>query len=314
MENPLITVIIPVYKVEQYLHTCLDSVLNQSYNNWELILVDDGSPDNCPVICDEYAAKDKRIKVIHKKNGGVSSARNIALDNTKGDYVTFLDSDDFWHPEYMGILLGMCLKYDADIAQCNFVRGVGKIFPKCKSSQTVKVFDNHSVFLKGYAKIILCAKLYKSYLFDGVRMPVGKINEDDFTTWKCYYKAKKIVVIDEALYYYTINNQSIMFISAKQPCLGFMEAYEERIDFFKSRGIKDMEDFSRGHLCKALLLTSSNKNLSAEQKNIVHSAFLDNWQKIKWSKNVAFPFRILFLMLRLLPKTTFKLLNLLRLL
>ena len=116
LENPLISVIVPVYNVEQYLKTCVDSVLNQSYKNWELILVDDGSPDNCPQICDIYVAKDDRVKVIHKENGGASSARNAALDIATGEYITFLDSDDFWHNDYLSTMIELCMQYNADIA------------------------------------------------------------------------------------------------------------------------------------------------------------------------------------------------------
>ena len=102
MNNPLISVIIPVYRVEKYIRTCLDSVLNQSYTNWEMILVDDGSPDRSGEICDEYAERDQRITVVHKQNGGLSSARNAALDlPPRGEFVTFLDSDDFWHKDYL---------------------------------------------------------------------------------------------------------------------------------------------------------------------------------------------------------------------
>ena len=102
--TPLISIIIPVYKVEQYLKECIDSIINQTYMNLEIVIVDDGSPDNCPLICDQYAALDKRIKVIHKKNGGLSDARNAGLNIITGDYVTFVDSDDVIHPEMINIL------------------------------------------------------------------------------------------------------------------------------------------------------------------------------------------------------------------
>lgn len=312
MENPLISVIVPVYKVERYLHTCIDSVLNQIYKNLELILVDDGSPDNCPIICDEYAAKDIRVKVIHKENGGVSTARNVALDNAQGEYIAFLDGDDFWHSEYLKILFDLCIKNDADIAQCNFIRGFETVFPDIYKTAKVKTFDNHTIFLKGYAKIIVCAKLYKRYLFDGVRMPEGKYFEDDFTTWKWYYRAKKIVVTNQPLYYYTQNNQSTMAGHTNQPRLDFIEAYEERIEFFKRNGVKDLEDFSRGHLCKAMLLISNNQLLTSDQKKIVDATFLSNWQHIKCSGKVAFSLRVLFLMFRFLPKVTLRLLKLVR--
>lgn len=247
---PLCSVIIPVYNVEQYLHTCVDSVLAQNFENFEIILVDDGSPDNCPQICDEYAAKDNRIKVIHKKNGGVSSARNMAIDNANGEYITFLDSDDFWQDGYLSIMLDFCLQHDADIAQCSFIRGTETTFPEIKKQYKIKVFDNHSIFLKGYAKIILWGKLYKRHLFEGVRMPEGKFFEDDFTTWKWYYKAMKIIVTDQPLYYYTENIESTMVGHSSQPRLDFMEAYDERIGFFKNKGEKDLEDFSRGTYVK----------------------------------------------------------------
>lgn len=312
MKNTLISVIVPVYKVEQYLHTCIQSVINQTYKNWELILVDDGSPDNCPQMCDEYAAKDQRIRVIHKENGGLSCARNVALDNTKGEYITFLDGDDFWHTEYLSIMLDLCLQHDAEIAQCSLIRGTETKFPEIKKKNKIKAFDNHSIFLKGYAKIIVCAKLYKRHLFDGVRMPVGKINEDDYTTWKFYYKAKKNLVTNQILYYYTVNENSIMAYQMKQPRIDFIEAYEERINFFKSNGVKDMEDFSQGLLCKSLLLTRNNPMLTSEQKNIVDATFMSNWQRIKYSGNVAFSLRFLFLLFLFMPKLTLRFINFLR--
>jgi glycosyltransferase involved in cell wall biosynthesis len=312
MENPLISVIVPVYKVEQYLRTCIDSVINQTYSNWELILVDDGSPDNSPRICDEYAAKDKRIKVFHKANGGVSSARNMALNNSKGEYITFLDGDDFLHAEYLAVLHNLSIKYEADITQCSFLRGTETVFPDIYKRIKVWTFDNHTIFLKGYSKIIVWGKLYKRKLLEGIRMPEGKPFEDDFTTWKWYYNANKIVVTDITLYYYTDNDLSTMSAHAKRPNLDFIEAYEERIDFFKKNGVKDLEDFSRGHLCKAMLLTSNNPKLSSEQKEIVDATFLANWKHIKFSHNIAFSLWILFFMYRLSPKSTLRLLNLVR--
>lgn len=312
MDEPLISVIVPVYKVEKYLYNCIDSVINQSYKNWELILVDDGSPDNCPQICDEYASKDKRIKVIHKINGGLSSARNVGLDIAKGEFVGFLDSDDFWHADYLKILLYLSEKHSADIVQCSFIRGTSTVFPTINKWIKVKSFDNHSIFLKGFSKIIVCCKLYKRYTIDEIRMPEGKINEDDFTTWKFYYRARKIVVTNQCLYYYTFNDKSIMANQLKLPRLDFIEAYKERIDFFNTKGEKDLEDYSRGHLCKAMLLTSNNPMLSEEQKEIVSETFLDNWRLIKFSRFIPLHLRFLFFMYRFFPKMTKRLLSFVR--
>jgi len=121
MKNPLITIIIPVYKVEQYLEKCLDSVINQDYPYLEIILVDDGSPDSSGKICDEYAKNDKRIVVIHKLNGGLSDARNVAINAALGEYITFVDSDDFIEEDYISTLLNLVQKYDADIAVSPFL-------------------------------------------------------------------------------------------------------------------------------------------------------------------------------------------------
>ena len=173
MSLPLISVFIPVHKVEHYLHNCVNSILSQSYSNWEMILINDGSPDRCGEICDEYAAKDSRIKVIHKENGGLSSARNAGLDYPpKGEFVTFLDSDDFWHPEYLETLMNLQQKYHADLVQCGFVRGSESVFPPIEGPISIDVLDNHEVFIKEKANVIMCGKLYRTSLFDGIIVTV----------------------------------------------------------------------------------------------------------------------------------------------
>lgn len=302
MKNVLISIIVPVYKVEDFINTCIESVLNQTYSNWELILVNDGSPDNSPEICDEYAARDQRIKVFNKPNGGVASARNLGLDNITGEYVTFLDSDDFFHPDYLENLLKLSIQHSADIVQCGFIRGVDKIFPIINTEEEIKVVDNYDVFLKGYAKIIVCGKLYKKYLFEELKIPENKLFEDDFITWRWYFKSKKIVVTNRLLYYYTDNNESTMAGYKKKPRLDFMEAYEERIAFFQEKKEKSMEDFSRMHFCKALLLTYENKMLTKEQKQLVLINFQENWDKIKNSKFVPIYLKTLFYTFNLAPK------------
>ena len=118
----LVSIIIPVYKVEKYLPNCIESILRQTFKDFELILVDDGSPDNCGEICEEYAQKDSRIKVVHQPNGGLSAARNSGIDIAKGDYLTFIDSDDFVFPHYLEILVKLCQENDADMSVCSSVR------------------------------------------------------------------------------------------------------------------------------------------------------------------------------------------------
>lgn len=258
--KPLVSVIVPCYKVEQYLPNCIESVIHQTYDNWELILVDDGSPDACGKICDNYGQHDERIKVIHKKNGGLSSARNAGMKVMTGTYVTFLDSDDFLHPEALKIIVCYALEKNADIVQCGFVRGSETHFPIWRESEKVQEYNNHSIFTKFLAKIIVWAKLYKRELLDGITMPEGIINEDDWTTWKIYYRAKNILVTNRPLYYYTINPNSIMGTAKKKPDTTYYGAYDERIDFFLHKGEKDLEDvraFSFVSHCCSLTQTSN---------------------------------------------------------
>lgn len=308
----LISVIVPVYNVEAYLEQCIRSVIAQTYINWELILVDDGSPDRSPEICDRYARQDSRIQVIHKQNGGLSSARNAGLDIFRGDYVTFLDSDDFWHPEYLQTLLALCEKKQTDIAQCGFLRGQATSFPVINCSPHIRIYNSHSIFLEREAKIIMWGKLYKSALFDRIRMPVGKINEDDFTSWKLYYRASGIAVTTQPLYYYTCNPQSIMAQQKRVPRLDFLEAYAERIAHFKEQGARDLEEQSRGHFCLALLLSLRNRNLTSDQSKQLHQTFDENYALISHSRYIPFTHRMLFDAFRIAPNSVIRILRLIK--
>lgn len=293
-KEPLVSVIVPCYKVEQYLSNCIESIINQTYGYWELILVDDGSPDKCGDICDEYAKKDCRIKVIHKENGGVSSARNAGMKVMKGDFITFLDSDDFLHKDAIAKMIALAIVYDAQIVQCDYVRGRDKQFPYWNKKEIISTYDNHSIFTKFMAKIIVCGKLYKSELLEDITMPEGIINEDDWITWKLYYKAKKIVVTNSPLYYYSENSNSIMGVLRKNPDTTYYGAYDERIRFFSEKGVKDLEDISRLQFCKSLLLSYSNKQLTEEQRKNIQILFRENWRRLKTSNIVPWVFKILF--------------------
>lgn len=307
--EPLVSIIVPCYKVEQYLPNCIESILYQTYTNWELILVDDGSPDNCGNICDDYAVKDNRIKVVHKQNGGLSSARNAGMKIMTGDYVTFLDSDDFLHKDALHILVKHAKKHDAQIVQCNFVRGSETVFPDWSNQEKVDVYDNHTVFTKFAAKIIVCGKLYKRELLDGITMPEGIINEDDWTTWKIYYKAKTIVVTNRPLYYYTVNPNSIMSIAKRKPDTTYYGAYDERISFFHEKKEKDLEDVSRLQFCKSLLLAYSNGQLTKEQRGEINGRFKAHWQVLRKSLVVPLILKVLFFCFTISPELVSKVAN-----
>lgn len=302
-----VSIIVPVYKVEKYIRTCIESVLAQSYTDWELILVDDGSPDKCGEICDEYARKDSRVRALHKENGGLSSARNFALDNNpQGEYVTFLDSDDFWHLDYLKTLMTLAQDNNADIVQCDLTRGTDTVFPKIEEKVKVNLYDNHTVFLSGAADIIMCAKLFKTSLWKEIRMPIGLYNEDDWTTWKLYYRANNVVVTTEKLYYYTYNPSSIMASTKKKPDLRYFAAYEERIGFFKDRNIDDLEHCSRLQFNKSLLLVYSNPQLEKEQRTQIYNRFMDNWKVLKHSPFISLFYKSLFRMFVCCPMITSK--------
>ena len=214
MEKDLISVIVPVYKVEEYLNRCVDSIINQTYKNLEIILVDDGSPDNCGKICDDYAKHDKRIKVIHKKNGGLSDARNAGLDIAKGKYIGFVDSDDYISENMYEILYKELVKNKADISICKYIY-FKNIIPEFTTDYEITSYTNIEAILElikiKQRKIQDYAwnKLYKRKLFKKIRYPKNFVFEDIGTTYLLFYEAKKIINIDCILYAYYDNSNSI---------------------------------------------------------------------------------------------------------
>ena len=236
--KPTISVIVPVYNVEPYLRQCIDSILAQTYSNFELILVDDGSPDNCGAICDEYAAKDSRIVVIHQENRGLSAARNAGLDIMHGEYVTFVDSDDLLHYQALEILHRYLNLYDADIC-----KGIGRMFEVdsevCMtdiSDPEIRCLTRHEACRELCESmnwmVIVCCKLYKSCIFDNIRFPVGKKHEDEAVMHRVLYLAEKVVSVWERLYYYRQNPTSIMHTYSLTHYDDNVSAFTDRYLFF----------------------------------------------------------------------------------
>ena len=215
-----ISIIVPVYEVEKYLKRCVDSILCQTFCDIEVILVDDGSSDNCGFICDEYAKQDKRVKVIHKQNGGLSSARNAGLDIATGDYIGFVDSDDWIHPQMYEYLYNCALKYNLDIMTCCFEKTELCNLENCSMHNDFCVAEqyNSKEFLdtlnldKFYQfSPSVCSKLYKKEIFKDLRFIEGKIFEDTIIMIPTLLRAHKIGYTDKILYYYFSNRQgSIM--------------------------------------------------------------------------------------------------------
>ncbi|MFI3227805.1 MAG: glycosyltransferase family 2 protein [Clostridia bacterium] len=215
--NDIISVIVPVYKVEQYLEKCINSIINQTYINLEILLIDDGSPDKSPKICDEYASKDNRIKVIHKKNGGLSDARNKGLDIARGSYIVFVDSDDFIHHKMIQVLYDSIQKDKSDIAICGitYVNETyiedGMSFDFCenkivnKSDFWINFYDENTM-----AKVVAWNKLYKKEIFRNLRYDFGKMHEDEFILHKIIEESNQISFVSGKFYYYLQRSNSIM--------------------------------------------------------------------------------------------------------
>lgn len=239
-EDDLITIVIPVYNVEKYLGRCIDSVIKQTYKNIEIILVDDGATDQSGNICDEYAEKDKRIKVIHKKNGGLSDARNAGIDIATGKYISFIDGDDFVADNYVEKLYNLIKKNNSDVSVCIWK----KIFEDGKTKKSYFTFfhreitSNNYIMLQHmlYQKLFdtsACAKLYDISLFNNIRYPKGKLYEDLATTYKLFLKSKKITYSNDVIYYYFVRNNSITQSNFKEKDMDLIEISDTLLQSLK---------------------------------------------------------------------------------
>ncbi|MGN0550986.1 MAG: glycosyltransferase family 2 protein [Acutalibacteraceae bacterium] len=246
----LISVIVPIYKVEKYLKRCVDSILNQTYKNLEIILVDDGSPDNCPRMCDEYAEKDDRIKVIHKENGGLSDARNKGIDIANGEYLAFIDSDDFVSEDYIEKLYDAILKGDADLSMCSFiyVDEQGAILsdkrnhnPMVDTVLCAKEVLEYFYRENGWYYVVAWNKLYKKELFNDVRFPYGKVHEDQYVFHHIISKCSRVSVISSRLVYYSQRQDSIMGTLNSKTIPDDMGWRYERFMFFRHKGWEELE-------------------------------------------------------------------------
>lgn len=265
-----ISIIVPVYQVEKYIRQCVDSILAQTFTDFELILVDDGSKDNSGQICDEYAAKDKRIRVIHKENGGLSDARNKGMDEAAGSYFMFVDSDDYIAPDMAERLYNSIIKEDADIAACNFRYFFEEDGKKDFSTENeVQVVSGAEIFYnrkneRNYGFwTVAWNKLYKSETFKNVRFRFGRLHEDEFWANDIYRPEIKAVTVSECLYYYRQRNNSIMGNKNIQKCFDIMEAFRERINIY----LKEEKYSSQAY--KVLIYSLEHLN---ESKRLVASS------------------------------------------
>lgn len=280
----LISVIVPVYNVEKFLPRCIESIRAQTYKKIEIILVDDGSPDQCPKICDNYAKDDDRIKVIHKKNGGLSDARNMGIECAKGEYLCFVDSDDYIAPTMLEHLLNAIQENKTKLAICNFqvVDEYGqRVFEEERSPIVKGCFSAQKLLPKlyndlGWYYVVAWNKIYHRSLFDTIRFPQGKIHEDEYIIAQIIYEAQNISCIDSEEYIYTYNRKgSIMTERQVQGYSDWLEALYERYVFCT----KNNESKQMAHITRAVYFRELNKLFF--DKDIYNKMSTEQFKKAK---------------------------------
>ena len=280
---PEISIIVPVYNVDKYLENCIESILSQTFKDFELILVNDGSTDNSGKICDIYDKKDCRIRVIHKNNAGLSSARNTGLDIACGKYIGFVDSDDSIHPRMYEILYDLIKKYDSDISCCNYKK-IYNIF-KCEyenvNSLEVIEMSNVEAIKNLYDKelgvklVIACNKLYRKSLFNKIRYKVGRLHEDEFMAHRILYNCKKITYVDNELYYYLQREGSIMSKISYKRKVDTLLSKSDRMRFCNKVGLTSMSD----NICKTYEFEFFNLYKQLFNEGSVNAGFLNELKR-----------------------------------
>lgn len=246
MKNrPIISIIVPIYNVESYLERCIESILNQSFKEFELILVNDGSTDSCKDICNEYKKRDSRIVVVNKKNEGVSSARNLGLDLAKGEYIGFIDPDDFINKDMYKILFDTIQANNSDMVICDYYKvnedDINKFRNlKCncenievKNLNKLESIDN--LFLTGEKFIFAWNKLYKRELFNDLRYEKGRIYEDEYLAHRILYKCNKVSIIEAKIYYYVQRKGSLINSPFTVRRFDKVYAIKDRVDFLREK-------------------------------------------------------------------------------
>lgn len=305
--KPLISIIVPIYKVEDYLERCVKSLLMQTYENIEILLVDDGSPDRCPQMCDAFQKEDNRIRVIHKKNGGLSDARNYGYKASTGDYICFVDSDDFVSKYYIESLFEVIKRWNCDVSICGFktVTGLDKEFDDepsvtdnvmcCTGIQMMShMYDN--LFLD---TVVAWNKMYKRCVLEGEEYPVGLIHEDEATTCKYLYKAARVGYIENELYYYYVRPNSIMTSEINSKKLDAKtKALCGRIEFLKEKGLAQYESLDTlrllKHISKSCFITrDKDKEFSRQSMELLKKTYRSA-NKSAWNRKNSILMKITY--------------------
>lgn len=288
--NPLISVIVPIYNVEKYLEKCVESLLNQTYSNLEIVLVDDGAKDSSPAMCDSFAEKDSRIKVVHKKNGGLSDARNAGLEVATGEYISFIDSDDYVALDMYKTMITEALNNDAQVVECNSYVAYedGKI--DVYKSFDYKLYTNNRDIIfdyirEGYIQTVVWNKLYRRDIIGDIRFEFGKCHEDEFFTYQILAKTTRFVHTNEFYYYYVQRQGSVMNSSFSLKQLDAIEGGLNRAKFVKENHpdlyfeqVKPLTFFCIYNYQRILANPSCDKEKAGRKKIIMFRKQLE-WNK-----------------------------------
>lgn len=254
-----VSVVVPCYKVEAYVHRCVDSILRQTYRDLDVILVDDGSPDRCGQICDEYAAADHRVRVLHQSNQGLSAARNAGLELMIGKYVTFVDSDDWLDDTCLETLHRIMIDTDADLSVCNLLRTSDERMTRPPAADTILELSREEAIAQilkpRYGSMVAaCGKLYRAELFTKIRFPVGRLHEDAFTTYRVILQCRKLALTTSPLYFYWQRPDSIMGSPFNPEAkLDIIDALTERSRVLRGEGMATAAAIGSGQVLSTYL-------------------------------------------------------------
>lgn len=249
----LISIIVPAYNVEQYIGECIESILQQTYSNFELIIINDGSVDNTPIIINDYAVKDSRIKLVNQKNSGQGAARNKGIEASQGKYIVFIDSDDIIASTYLNDLYDTLLKSQSDIVICQFCSDIGLLN---NSSEKIDIVSGKRDIMNNFYSnkcmlfVVPWNKIYKRELFENNRFSEDGILEDEGTLYKVFYESNKIAIIDKFLYFYRIREQSTMNSTLTDKNLIVFSRLENVVTFFENNNEIELSNKAKIRLLK----------------------------------------------------------------
>ena len=289
----LVSIIVPVYNVEQYLDACLCSIVNQTYGNLEIIIVNDGSTDSSGTKCEDWRNKDSRIRVIHEKNIGLSGARNNALDICQGKWITFVDSDDVVDKSYVEVLLELAQKYQVDVAQCESIKlNKKKEFIEIENG----VMKSSEFLLSKWFRVSAWGKIYKRKVFESKRYPLGRIHEDLALTYKIIYESEKVAYTNRILYFQNVRDDSITsksrFYLKRLDALIFRN---EQVEYYKSKNEKKLIDRAIRDYAYELLEYHEKTKKILKRPDIakrIHEEYRKLWGELKKDKEISGKTRI----------------------